>query len=62
MKTKKTIEQVGGFVTIHATLPPKSLRWAAKRAREQGHKDISLVVQDGIDCLIEKKKAGSLSA
>lgn len=59
MKSKKTIEEIGGFVTIHASLPPKLLRWAAKRAREQGHKDISLVMRDGIDCLIEKKKAGS---
>ena len=61
MKRKPTIEQIGGFVVIHAALPPKLLRWAAKRAREQGHKDISLVVRDGIDCLIEKKKAGSLT-
>jgi hypothetical protein len=59
---KRTIEQVGGFVTVHAALPPKLLKWAAKRADEQGHKDLSLVVRDGIDCLIERHKADSASA
>lgn len=61
MKRKPTIEQVGGFVTVHAALPPKLLRWAAKRAKEQGHKDLSAVMRDGIDCLREKKKAGLLT-
>ena len=59
MKRKPTIEQVGGFVTVHAALPPKLLRWAAKRADEQGHKDLSLVVRDGIDCLIQRHKEQS---
>lgn len=56
---KRTIEEIGSFVTVHAALPPKLLKWAAKRADEQGHKDLSRVVQDGIDCLIERHKEQS---
>lgn len=61
MKRKPSLEQVGGFVTVHAALPPKLLKWAAKRADEQGHKDLSRVVQDGIDCLIQRHKEHSSS-
>lgn len=60
MKNRKpTIEQEGGFVVVHAALPPKLLKWAVKRAKDEGHKDVSQVMQRGIDCLIEKHKEGS---
>ncbi len=58
MKDKRTIQGVSGHVVVHAALPAPLLRWAAKRARAQGHKDISLVMQDGIDCLRQRQKAG----
>jgi hypothetical protein len=56
---KRSIEQEGGFVVVHAALPPHLLKWAVKRAKDEGHKDVSQVVQRGIDCLIEKHKAGT---
>ncbi len=55
---KRTLEQIGGFVVVHAALPPKLLRWAVKRARDEGHKDVSQVLRSGIDCLRERQKAG----
>ena len=59
MKSRKpTIEQEGGFVVVHAALPPDLLKWAVKRAKDEGHKDVSQVMQRGIDCLRERQKAG----
>jgi hypothetical protein len=58
MKRKRTIQDEGGFVVVHAALPPHLLRWAVKRAKDEGHKDVSQVMQRGIDCLREKQKAG----
>jgi hypothetical protein len=58
MKRKQTIQSVSGHVVVHAALPAPLLRWAVKRAKDEGHKDISLVMQRGIDCLIERHKAG----
>jgi hypothetical protein len=55
---KRTIEEVGGFVVVHAALPPDLLKWAVKRAKDEGHKDVSQVMQRGIDCLRERQKAG----
>ena len=57
-QNKRTIEQESGCVVVHAALPPKLLRWAVKRAKDEGHKDVSQVMQRGIDCLREKQKAG----
>jgi hypothetical protein len=34
------------------------MKWAVKRAKEEGHKDVSQVLRRGIDCLREKQKAG----
>jgi hypothetical protein len=59
MKRKLTIQEESGFVVVHAALPPHLLKWAVKRAKDEGHKDVSQVVQRGIDCLIERHKAGS---
>lgn len=58
MKNKPTIQSVSGHVVVHAALPEPLLKWAVKRAKDEGHKDISLVVQRGIDCLRERQKAG----
>jgi hypothetical protein len=57
-KRKPTVEQESGFVVVHAALPPHLLRWAVKRAKDEGHKDVSQVMQRGIDCLRERQKAG----
>lgn len=58
MKSKPTIQSVSGHVVVHAAIPAPLLRWAVKRAKDEGHKDISLVMQRGIDCLRERQKAG----
>jgi hypothetical protein len=39
-----TIEEVGGFVTIHVALPPQILKKVVKAARQEGHRDVSLVI------------------
>ena len=62
MKDKRTIQSESGCVVVHAALPAPLLRWAVKHAKDEGHKDISLVVQRGIDCLIERHKAESAPA
>lgn len=51
MRRGPTIEQVGGFVTVHAALPPNILKWTVRLARKEGHKDISLVIQRGLEVL-----------
>jgi hypothetical protein len=51
MKRKPTIEQIGGFVTIHVAMPPKAMKEAVKLAKAEGHKDLSAVMLAGIDCL-----------
>jgi hypothetical protein len=58
MKRKRTIQDEGGFVVVHAALPPHLMKWAVKRAKDEGHKDVSAVMRRGIDCLMEKQKAG----
>ena len=58
-KDKRTLEQMGGFVTIHVALPPRLLKWVVKRAKHEGHRDVSLVVRRGVDCLMARHKAGS---
>jgi hypothetical protein len=55
---KRNLEQVGGFVTVHVALPPPLMKWAVKRAKDEGHKDLSAILRRGIDCLREKQKAG----
>ena len=52
-----SIEEVGGFVTIHVALPPKILKSVVKAAREEGHKDVSLVI-----CRALEQSGGQLSA
>lgn len=59
MKRKPTIAQIGGFVVVHAALPPKAMKWAVKRAKNEGHKDLSAVLCAGIDCLRERDKPKS---
>lgn len=51
MKRKPTIEQVGGFVTIHVAMPPKAMKHAVKLAKAKGRQDLSAVMAAGIDCL-----------
>ena len=58
MKRKPTIQDIGGFVVVHAALPPDLLRWAVKRARDEGHKDVSTILRRGVDCLRARHKAG----
>jgi hypothetical protein len=58
MKNKRTIQEQSGFVVVHAALPLKLLKWAVKRAKDEGHKDVSQVMRRGIDCLRERHKAG----
>ena len=58
MKDKRTMQSESGCVVVHAALPASLLKWAVKRAKDEGHKDISLVMQRGIDCLRERQKAG----
>ena len=58
MKSRLTIQDEGGFVTVHAALPPSLMKWAVKRAKDEGHKDLSAILRRGIDCLREKQKAG----
>jgi hypothetical protein len=59
MKRKPTIEQVGGFVVVHAALPPGAMKYAVKRAKSEGHKDLSAVLRAGIDCLRERDRPKS---
>jgi hypothetical protein len=40
-------------------MPPRLLKWAVRRAREQGHRDVSQVIHSGLDCLIANHKAKS---
>ena len=58
MKRKPSLQDVGGFVTIHVAMPPKAMKHAVKLAKAKGHKDLSAVMVAGIDCLRERKKAG----
>jgi hypothetical protein len=59
MKRKPAIAEVGGFVVVHAALPPKVMKWAVKRAKVEGHKDLSAVLCAGIDCLRDRGKPKS---
>jgi hypothetical protein len=58
VKAKRTLQQEAGFVVIHAAIPDKLLRWAVKRAKDEGHQDVSQVIRRGIDCLRARHKAG----
>lgn len=58
MKTKYTAEQVTRMVTRRIKLDPKLARWAFKRAKDEGHNDVSVVLRQGIDLLIARHKAG----
>jgi hypothetical protein len=58
MKRKQSIQDESGFVVVHAALPPKLLKWTVKRAKDEGHRDISQVLRRGIDCLRHRQKAG----
>jgi hypothetical protein len=55
---EKTTQDAAGFVTLHVALPAHLLKWAVKRAKDEGHKDVSAVMRRGIDCLMERQKAG----
>jgi hypothetical protein len=59
MKRKPSIAQVGGFVVVHAALPPGAMKYAVKRAKDEGHKDLSAVLCAGIDCLRKREKPKS---
>lgn len=54
---RQTIAQAAG-VTVHVTLPEKLMKWAVRRARDEGHKDVSVVMRRGIDLLMARHKAG----
>lgn len=58
MKQKRTAEQVKRMVVKRVTLAPHSARWAFKRAKEEGHGDVAVVIRQGIDLLIARHKAG----
>jgi hypothetical protein len=58
MKSKRTAEQIKRMVIKQITLRPELARWAFKRAKEEGHGDVSLIVRQGIDLLIARHKAG----
>jgi hypothetical protein len=59
-KNKFTIEQIGGFVTIHVALPPKLLKWVVTAARKEGHRDVSLVVRRALERLTDSGSASLL--
>jgi hypothetical protein len=59
---KQTIEQIGGFVTVHVALPPHLLNWVIKRAKHEGHTDLSAIVRQAVDGLMAKHRAESASA
>ena len=60
MKTKYTAEQVARMVTRRVELHPKLARWAFKRAKEEGHGNVAVILRQGIDLLIKRHKAGLL--
>ena len=62
MKSKRTIQDEAGCVTLHVELPPHLMKWAVKRARDQGHKDVSQVLRAGIGLLMAKHEEQSASA
>jgi hypothetical protein len=62
VKRKRNIQDEGGFVTLDVTLPPHLLRWATKRAKDQGHGDIQVVVREAIGLLVAKHTAQSPAA
>lgn len=62
MKRKRTIQDEAGFVTVHIELPPHLMKWVTKRARDEGHRDVSQVLRAGIGLLMVKHNADSASA
>jgi excisionase family DNA binding protein len=44
---------------FNVALSPASLKWAVRRAREEGHKDVSRVLDQAIDLLRRQSEAGS---
>jgi hypothetical protein len=51
MRGRRTIEEIGGFVTVHVALPPPILKWVVTVARREGHKDISQVIRRSLEAL-----------
>lgn len=43
------IEEVAGFVTVHVALPGEILKSIVKTAKEEGHRDISLVIRRALE-------------
>lgn len=58
----KSIQDIGGFVTVHVALPPELLNWVIKRAKHEGHTDLSAIMRQAVDGLMAKHKAESASA
>jgi len=44
--------------TFNVALPPASLKWAVQRAREEGHKDVSRVLDQAIALLRRQSETG----
>lgn len=42
----------------NVTLSPASLKWAKQRAREEGHKDVSRILDEAITLLRQRHEAG----
>ena len=49
-----TIEAIGGFVTVHVALPSKILKSVVKAARQEGHRDISIVIRRALERVSDK--------
>lgn len=58
MKKQRTIEGVKRMVVRRVQLHPKLARWAFKRAKEEGHGNVAVILRRGIDLLIARHKAG----
>ena len=58
MKSQRTTEGVKRMVVRRVQLHPKLARWAFKRAKQEGHGDVAVVIRQGIDLLIARHKAG----
>jgi hypothetical protein len=39
------------------SIPASLYVWACKRAKQQGHENVSRVVREGIECLMAKQRA-----
>jgi hypothetical protein len=43
---------------FNVALPPASMKWAVQRAREEGHKDVSRVLDQAITLLRQRHETG----